>query len=229
MTINPNSFYNIAYKIINALYSADLPIVFKGMTVTRLILKQNNINTCRETRDIDGDWTGNKLSLLELENIINEALKQLGDVNVKAYRNYNERTSAGFDIYKNNIKISTFDLSIRKNDFSQLYEIDGIKFKGQTLDKIVTDKIVAISTHKIFRRPKDLFDLYYLTQTTTINKDNTYSIIEQSDYQLGQFIELIERKDEVCHAYETMTWIENKPSFQEVYDCCLHIAKLFIG
>lgn len=111
MTINPNSFYNIAYKIISALYNADLPIVFKGMTVTRLILKQNNIETFRETIDIDGDWTGSKLSMSELENTLNTALSKLGDIYVKAYRKYNERTSAGFDIYKNNIKISTFDLS----------------------------------------------------------------------------------------------------------------------
>ena len=228
MTIDKDSFYNIAYAIINALYNANLPIVFKGMTVTRLALIENNISFSRETRDIDGDWTGDRISLSELEKVINDALSNLNNIYVKAFRDYSDRTSAGFDIYQNEIKISSFDLSIRKNEFVKLYDVNGIRFYGQTINKMIADKITVISTNKVFRRSKDLLDLYYLSTITNISKNNIIDIISKCNNTLGNFNELINSKKDVEHAYNSMYWIENKPSFEDVYDCCINIAKKFI-
>lgn len=89
MTTNRNLaheyFCSIVNSIIKALYEAELPIVFKGMAVTRLILKDNNVPYIRETEDIDGDWTGEPISLIDMENCINDALKVLDNIYVKAY------------------------------------------------------------------------------------------------------------------------------------------------
>ena len=221
-------FSTIINSIINALYNANLPIVFKGMAINRIILKNNNAPFIRETEDIDGDWIGEQLPVEEIENQINKALSSLDNIVVKTYRNYGEHISAGFDILQFNRKIGSFDLSIRKNEFYKLYDIDGIKFYGQTLDKTIADKIFVLSTRKIFRRPKDLLDLYCLSSITTINKDVIINILNKSNRLLEEFKPLYNQKDEIQHAYESMFWLENKPPFEEVYDCCINISKLFI-
>lgn len=232
MTTNRNDlhkyFCSIVNTIINTLYNANLPIVFKGMAVTRIILKNNNAEFIRETEDIDGDWIGDKLSLTDIENAINYALKNLDNIQVKAFRNYDEHTSAGFDILQNNIKIGSFDLSIRNNEFYKLYDIDGIKFYGQTIEKTIADKVCVLSSRKIFRRPKDLLDLYCLSKINDIEPMVIKDIIIKSNRTLDDFHPLLIQKKEVEHAYESMYWLENKPPFDDVYECCVEIANKFI-
>lgn len=232
MKTNRNSlheyFSTVINTIINALYNANLPIVFKGMAVNRIILKNNNAPFIRETEDIDGDWIGEQLPVEEIESQINKALSQLDNITVQTYRNYGEHISAGFDILQFGEKIGSFDLSIRKNEFYQLYDIDGIKFYGQTLDKTLADKIFVLSTRKIFRRPKDLLDLYCLSSITTINKETILSILNKSNRTLEEFNPLYNQKNEIQHAYESIYWLENKPPFEEIYSCCINISKLFI-
>lgn len=220
-------FCKIANSIISALYNANLPIVFKGMAVNRLILIDNNASFIRETRDIDGDWIGEPLSTKEIENKINSALVHLDGITVISYRKYDEHISAGFDILQNNIKIGSFDLSIRKNKFYKLYDIEGIKFYGQTLEKTITDKICVLSSHKIFRRSKDMLDLYSMSKFVDIQIEDIIDIANESNREIGNFSPLYNQKEELRHAYESMYWLENKPLFDDVYKCCIEIANKF--
>lgn len=217
-------FCNIVNSIINALYNANLPIVFKGMAVTRIILQNNNASFIRETGDLDGDWTGEHLPVEQIESEINKALIGLDGIYVKTYRDYDEHRSAGFDVFQKEKKIGSFDLSIRPNEFFKLYDIDGIKFYGQTIEKILADKICVLSSRKIFRRPKDLLDLYCLSQISNINKEEIIDINNKSGRTLEDFEPLLNQKENICHAYESMYWLENKPPFEDVYKCCVEIA-----
>lgn len=124
-------------------------------------------------------------------------------------------------------KIGSFDLSVRKNEFYKLYDIDGIKFYGQTINKILADKICVLSSRKIFRRPKDLLDLYCLSGITQIDKNDILTTLEKSNRILESFNPLYNQKNEVKHAYESMYWLEGKPPFEDVYECCVNIANSF--
>ena len=45
---------------------------------------------------------------------------------------------------------------------TKIYEIDGIMFSGSSPLQMTADKVMSVSTDKIFRRIKDLVDIYYI-------------------------------------------------------------------
>lgn len=217
----------ILYDILKCLASSNAPVIFKGALLTRLIVKDNPYNISRSTRDIDADWNGEKLTISELENYLNIALKQLSGVELKAFRDYDEKISAGFIVYLNHEEIATLDLDMRKNNHYQLYDIDGVKFKGSTVDNILADKIYVISNNYLLRRTKDLIDIYVLSSMVDIDVNKILLILHDKNRMLGDFDALINRKDEVKHAYETLRLINNKPSFDNVYKVAIAIYQLF--
>lgn len=217
----------ISYEIIKCLAQADAPIIFKGALITKLITKNNIYNIERQTLDLDADWNGELLSINELENYLNSILKKLDGIELKAFRNYDEGKSAGFYVYKNGKNISSFDLDMRKNEYFNVYEIDNINFYGSSIDKIYADKIYVLSSNLIFRRTKDLIDLYILKSIADINVEKINRIYKEKNRPLQDFSTLFYRKDEIEHAYSLLRRVTNKPPFNDVYECCLEIAKKF--
>lgn len=215
------------YNILKCLAQANAPIVFKGALLTKLITKDNKYNIQRLTLDLDADWNGELLSINELEEYINNILIKLNGIKIKAFRNYGEGKSAGFYVYKNNENIASFDLDMRKNEFFNLYEIDNVNFYGASIDKIYADKIFVLSSNLIFRRTKDLVDLYMLYSVANINVNSIIDIYKRKNRPLGNFDALYNRKDELEHAYNLLKRVVNKPPFDNVYECCVAIADKF--
>ena len=49
----------LMYSILNNISNTNLPIVFKGALITKLILSNNGFeDVSRYTKDIDGNWIG---------------------------------------------------------------------------------------------------------------------------------------------------------------------------
>jgi len=47
------------YDVMGAIAHSDVPIIYKGALVTKLILHENDFDDfMRETRDIDASWAG---------------------------------------------------------------------------------------------------------------------------------------------------------------------------
>lgn len=219
----------ILYEILKCLAQSDLPIIFKGALLTKLLVKDSKYNIERMTYDIDADWNGELLTLEQLELKLNNIItSKLNNIKLKSFRNYGEGKSAGFDILQNEKKIASFDLDMRKNKYYKLYEIDGINFYGSSIDKIYSDKIYVLSTNLIFRRTKDLIDLLLLTSVSDINVDEVNRISNEKNKPIDCFDALYNRKDEIEHAYNLLNRVKNKPPFEDVYSCCINISKLFI-
>lgn len=219
----------ILYEILKCLAQSDLPIIFKGALLTKLLVKDSKYNIERMTYDIDADWNGDLLTLEQLELKLNNIItSKLNNIKLKSFRNYGEGKSAGFDILQNEKKIASFDLDMRKNKYYKLYEIDGINFYGSSIDKIYSDKIYVLSTNLIFRRTKDLIDLLLLTSVSDINVDEVNRISNEKNKPIDCFDALYNRKDEIEHAYNLLNRVKNKPPFEDVYSCCINISKLFI-
>ena len=216
------------YDILKCLAQANAPIVFKGALLTKILVKDNKYNIERMTQDIDADWNGELLSISELELYLNKIISSLGNVKFKTFRNYGDNRSAGFYVYVNDENIASLDLDMRKNNFFHLYEIDGVNFYGSNIDKIFSDKILVLSTNKIFRRTKDMIDLYTLSSIADIDVESIKNILHNNNKSLENFDALLNRKDELKHAYELLRRVINKPSFEDVYDCCINIAKKFV-
>lgn len=219
----------ILYEILKCLAQSDLPIIFKGALLTKLLVKDSKYNIERMTYDIDADWNGDLLTLEQLELKLNNIItSKLNNIKLKSFRNYGEGKSAGFDILQNEKKIASFDLDMRKNKYYKLYEIDGINFYGSSIDKIYSDKIYVLSTNLIFRRTKDLIDLLLLTSVSDINVDEVNRISNEKNKPIDCFDALYNRKDEIEHAYNLLNRVKNKPPFEDIYSCCINISKLFI-
>jgi hypothetical protein len=83
---------------------------------------------------------------------------------VSIYRMYGEERSAGFELKNSSTDeiIFSMDLDVNRPIIpTRIYEIQGIRFCGSALKQMLADKVSVISTDKIFRRIKDVVDLYY--------------------------------------------------------------------
>lgn len=204
------------YSIMNAL--SDLPIIFKGSMVTSLILNEHGFDSFhRETVDIDANWVGTPEDMATLLDLLNQALSPL-DIHVKAFREYGPKQSAGFKFYMHDDLITKMDMDVgRKIAGKQTFSVFEYSFNGITPDQILTDKLCAISSEKVFRRMKGILDLYALSSCCVFRINDIYAIKDQIGRQMGDFSAFLTRKDKIAHAYEKMTRIDHKPDFDDLY------------
>ena len=131
-----NSEEKFLYDLMTMLYNSNIPIVFKGAMVLKVVqfAYGNPSGLERETHDLDGDWVKGTPSMSYLTSVLQDAVNKLGyPLRVEPYRSYGERKSAGFNFVRldNNAIFTSMDLSIRSNSCTQLYSyINGIRFYG---------------------------------------------------------------------------------------------------
>lgn len=208
-------------RLIEELSLMEAPIIFKGAVVLKTaVLSGCNLNTERVTKDLDGDWVGGVTSMAMLTAIIDRAAKNIDpNFHVESYRKFEEKKSAGFTVYNHNDEIFTFDLSVKSNPFYTVYVSDnGVNFNGATPVKMVSDKIQGISNRTIFRRSKDLYDLYLLSSLSGYTTYEIFDIWRVMNRELGEFIAFCNHRQEVEKAYNKLKDITNKPNFPRVYN-----------
>lgn len=179
------------YNVMEELSKAGVPIVFKGAMVLNLAIRDNNPSKVeRVTRDIDGDWVGERKSA--------------------GFKIVNE----------NKEKIASIDLSVRQNQFCEPYisYVNGISINGASLSKMLSDKIYAISGENICRRMKDVLDIYVISFITEIDTDELRQIWKETGRKLENFEAYKTKSAELKEAYDKMKGIKNKPDFYEVYN-----------
>ena len=135
---------------------------------------------------------------------------------------HGEGRSAGFELVlpSTNEVLFTMDMDVnRPIQQTRLYEIAGLRFRGISPSQILADKIAAISTNKVFRRIKDVVDLYYLSKVFPFERDDLMQTLHDSGRHLENFDGFLHRSDDLKHAYEKfrVTGDVRKPDFDEVY------------
>ena len=103
---------------------------------------------------------------------------------------------------------------------TQIYEVAGLRFRGVSPDQMLADKISAISTGKVFRRIKDVVDLYYLSQVFELDLNRLRQTLSNSGKTLEDFHGFLHGTEELRHAYEKFRFTGgvNKPPFDEMYE-----------
>lgn len=214
----------VLYEIIGILSNADLPLVFKGANVTNILLQQSNSPYVRRTTDIDSSWNGINPTTENIESMLKKALNPYG-YDVSKIRDLNGvHVSAGFKVLKNGLPVTKMDIDIHKSSQCEKYSIGTVTFNGVIAEEILADKLCAISNQHIYRRIKDLMDIYSLTDAVDINTKHLFEIIKQSDHQLGDFEEFTNNKGKIREAYLTLK-VSNKPEFDKVYECVFNFMK----
>ena len=215
----------LMYGAMKAIYDSGIPIDFKGSMVLKACLIEAGFHEeIRHTVDIDANWYVDSPPTAEqMIGSLQKALDRAGvDLEVSLYRMYGEGRSAGFELSDRETGDILFTMDIDVNRpaaQTRIYEIAEIRFRGASVDQMLADKISAASGDKIFRRVKDVVDLYYLSQVFPFHSANIKQILKDNGRELGTFHGFLHRKSELEHAYDKfrLTGDVNKPPFDEVY------------
>ena len=225
----------LMYRVMKAVYDSRIPISFKGSMVMKACLMEAGfIEDTRHTEDIDGNWYSDKYPTSEeMETSMQRALDD-GNIPLKVsiYRMYGAKRSAGFDLRNPSTGeiIFTMDIDVnRPKTPTKIYEIEGIRFSRSVLNQMIADKVSVVSTDKVFRRIKDIIDLYYYSQVFRFDSNEILKLLSNSGRTLGDFSGFINRVDDLKHSYEKFRFSGdiNKPAFEDVYkDVKNYIAEI---
>lgn len=210
------------YQILGKISESDAPIVFKGALITKLILAENGYTTFeRPTVDIDANWVGEPPSMGDLAEFVNRSLNGFNsELRAEAIREYGDKKSAGIAIAEVSTgnKIISMDISIKPVYGSKVYHYGEIAVRGVLANEILADKISVLSKKMIFRRAKDMIDVYALAHCIRVNTYEIFDVWNKNpNREIGAFDEFNNRSQEVEHSYERLRGIEKKPPFDEVY------------
>ena len=221
-----NDTEEMMYKVMTAIYDSGLPIGFKGSLVLKAFLRNAGFeDDLRITKDIDANWSSSDFpSDQEVVNALQKAVNRtdLGLV-VTMTRQYGEGISAGFVFSNSETGNSVFsmDMDINRQPIpsTQIYEDSSFHFRGVLPSRMIADKVTVVSSDKVFRRVKDVIDLYYFSSVVDLDADKVMKTIEESGRELGDFNAFLHRKDELQHAYDKFRLGKDvyKPPFDEVY------------
>jgi len=212
---------HLMYQVLGKISKSNAPIVFKGALITKLILAENGYTVLdRITRDIDANWVGAPPSM---DGLVNTIQQSLGDLREQFYavaiREYEEKKSAGISIRTKSTdkEVMSMDISIKPAIGSRLYHYGEIGIKGVLVNEILADKIAVLSGRLVFRRSKDLIDVYALTNCVKVLTTEIFEVIKNKLLELGDFSDFLTRRDDVEHAYAKLQGIEGKPPFEDIY------------
>lgn len=222
----------LMYSVMNAIFNSGIPIDFKGaMVLKACLLEAGYPEEIRHTADIDANWYSETAPTgAQLVESLETALRKSGiDLRVELYRMYGEGRSAGIELTEpaTGEVLFTMDMDVnRPVQPTQIYEVAGLRFRGISPSQMLADKISAVSSGKVFRRIKDVVDLYYLSQVFELDRNQLQQTMQSSGRELDDFHGFLHGTEDLRHAYDKFrfTGDVNKPPFDEVY----HTVKAYL-
>ncbi len=215
----------LMYEVMKAIYDSGISISFKGSMVLKACLMEAGFSEdTRHTVDIDANWNSDTApSAEQMTESLQNALKKNGlDYDVNIYRMYGEGRSAGFELANKDTGEILFSMDIDVNrpvTPTKIYEVDGLRFRGVSPSQMIADKVSSVSTDKVFRRVKDVVDLYYISKVFDFDKAEVMQTLNASGRSLDSFNGFLLRTEELRHSYEKFRFAGDvgKPPFDEIY------------
>ena len=212
----------LMYQMLGKFSEVNAPIVFKGALITKLVLSESGYTSLeRYTRDIDANWVGAPPSMMDLTDTVNQSLKAFeGKLYAEAIRDYGDKKSAGIAVVdaETGDRIIAMDISIKPVIGSRIYHYGEAEIRGVLATEILADKISVLSKQLIFRRAKDIIDVYALAHCVKVQTQDIFSIYKSNpSREVGTFNEFYTLRQDVEHAYNKLAGIEGKPPFDDVY------------
>ena len=223
--MNISAEEKLMYDVMKAIYDSGIPVSFKGsMVLKACLMEAGYTDEIRHTVDIDANWNSDSSpSAEQMVESIQKAISQSGiGLNVGLYRMYGEGRSAGFELTDAATGEILFSMDVDVNrpvTPTKIYEVGEIRFRGVSPYQMMADKVFAISTDKVFRRIKDVVDLYYFSKVFEFKRAEVLEAVKNSGRTLDSFSGFIGRTEDLQHSYEKFRFAGgvNKPPFEEVY------------
>lgn len=222
----------LMYEVMKAIYDSGIPISFKGsMVLKACLMEAGYTEDTRHTVDIDANWNSDTPPTAEqMVESLQKAIDKYGiDLDVSLYRMYGEKRSAGFELRDKETEEIIFSMDVDVNrpiPPTKIYEVEGLRFCGVSPAQMIADKVSSVSTDKVFRRIKDVVDLYYISKVFEFKKADVMQTLNNSNRELENFDGFLHRTEELRHSYEKFRFAGDisKPPFDEVY----RIVKAYI-
>ena len=215
----------LMYGVMKAVYDSGVPVNFKGsMVLKACLIEAGYAEETRHTVDIDANWfTDTPPTAEQMVESFQKAISKSGlDLKVGIYRMYGESRSAGFELTDGNSGEVLFTMDVDVNRAASLtkkYEVADVRFCGAAPVQMISDKIAVVSTDKVFRRIKDVVDLYYISHVVRFDRVAVLETLKNGGRELNGFNGFLNRTEELKHSYEKFRFSGDagKPPFEEVY------------
>lgn len=209
------------YRVIEEVSKENAPIVFCGALALKDLLYLNNpdFNIDRKTTDIDANWC-EIYDQTKIINIFDNAVKKINDsYRVELFRTPADRRSMGLSICDDkNIEITKIDINIKENPFYVVCNINDTNIKYSSFEKIMADKLYSITNEHVYRRIKDLLDIYMIISNNDVNFEKIKEILEYDNRILGDCSTLLNNRSIIESGYNSLIGITNKPKFSLVWN-----------
>lgn len=231
--MNLSTEEKLMYEVMKAIYDSRIPVSFKGsMVMKACLLEAGYTDDTRHTVDIDANWNSDIPPTGEqLVESLQKAIDNAGiELDVSLYRMYGEGRSAGFELRQRTTGeiLFTMDMDVNRPAIqTRIYQVEGLHFRGIAPVQMLADKISSVSTDKVFRRIKDVVDLYYFAKVFEFDRSEILETLHRSGRKLEDFNGFLHRSNKLKHSYEKFRFSGNveKPAFDDVYA----IVKSYIG
>lgn len=211
----------VLQEIIIELSKEEAPIIFKGAMALKELLYLNNpdIDITRKTRDIDANWI-EEYDEERIIDVIDKAVKKVNsEYSVSVYREPAPNKSMGIKVLDKDGSVFTkIDMDIKDNPFYIVCNVDDINIKYSSFDKMMSDKLYSLSSTHVFRRVKDLLDVYLILKDNDIEKESIEKVLKYENRKLDDFDTILNNKEEIEKSYNSLEGIINKPDFDIVWD-----------
>ena len=215
----------LMYDVMKAIYDSGIPVNFKGsMVLKACLMEAGYAEETRHTVDIDANWNTDAPPTAEqMVESLQKAISKSGiDLKVGIYRMYGESRSAGFELADGGSGEVLFTMDVDVNCLmppTKIYEVAGVRFCGVAPIQMISDKVAVISTDKVFRRIKDVVDLYYISHVVPFDRTAVLKTLKNSGRELEGFSGFLRCPEDLRHSYEKFRFVGDmsKPPFKEVY------------
>jgi hypothetical protein len=223
--VNISAEEKLMYEVMKAIYESDMPVCFKGsMVLKAYLLESGYSDDTRHTVDIDANWNSDIApSMAQIAKSFQKAIDKVEiSLTVIPYREYGDDRSAGFELRDSSSEevLFTMDVDVnRPTAPTKIYEISDLYFRGVAPAQMIADKVSVVSSDKVFRRIKDVVDLYYISHVCNFDREDILHILKNNGKVLGNFDGFLNRTEDLKHSYEKFRFAGgvNKPTFEEVY------------
>lgn len=227
-------------RVMEYMASKGYPLVFKGAMLLKNIVGFIGVPDSRMTKDIDADWVVPNVTNEGLFALVTDAVSSLENptLYVEQHRLFSEGVGAGFKVFRRKAGVKdmlyfSMDIGMKRNDFAKQYiSINGVTFWGSSIEKIISDKVSAVSSVKIARRTKDIYDIYLIGKYLEgFNLYDIRRVIQLKDKPLDDFNSFLTNKEGragMRHAYDALRDVSNKPSFDTIWEACYRFCLPFI-
>lgn len=223
------------YMVLELVREFGNKLAFKGGYMLTKLMR----NTARQTSDIDFSILSDDIYeqiKIKLWSICNH-LQSVGAIDEYSIKdNIEHFMSGGADMYKDGKKILGIDVGWHDISYGTVIRnVDIGELNSFEVERMLADKITAILSRKRFRRPKDLYDLYCISECMEFDAKVVRDYIlrrtdgKDADWQNYPFNEKVLIEYEKAYNSLTIASIYSgvelrKPDFQSVIDRFYKVA-----